>query len=430
MASLAAEEDPQGRGIGTLLVEEGAGGGGGGGWEREGEGQGGGRGRGKGERGGRGVGGVGQREQWEDPLATQPDREIEQSQTNRGVGGVCVGVVPRVQSKLSRDLQTKESAATKRAMVKFRGAREKGAMAFGECLGFSQEDAMEGPLWRETLGRSLGSHDATELGGGMFHGNGCRHETTRLHAISCSKTGWSSLTHNQVLHQALARSLRESKVQFVVEDTRPFRQRASEQNGRLNLLRMDTTTEAGALFDNHPRLKNKVLLLDITIVNPCAGSNLGNAAHHVEKHLADAVERKKNKYRGSFPATYSLLSLAMSTCGEVGSDVRAFIKELIIRRVQNRSETYSNESQHVAKGTEVERLRRRFSFILQQVLSFRTRHHLCRQGVALASTRRPHSQGPASVQAHRTGGGNWIRGAGRSERGRGRDWNRGWERRR
>ena len=95
-------------------------------------------------------------------MTTQSDREIELSQTNRGVGGVCVGVVPRVQSKLSRalhahrgkkllqDLQTQESAATKRAMVRFRGAREKGVMAFVECLGFSQEDTMEGPLWRET----------------------------------------------------------------------------------------------------------------------------------------------------------------------------------------------------------------------------------------------------------------------------------------
>ena len=77
---------------------------------------------------------------------------------------------------------------------------------------------------------------------------------------------------------------------------------------------------------------------------------------------------------------------------------------LAIRRVQHRSETYSNESQHLAEGTEVARLRRRISFVLQQPLSFRTRHHLCRQGVALASTRRHHSQGPASVQAHRTGG--------------------------
>ena len=277
-------------------------------------------------------------------------------------------------------------------------------MAFVKCPGFSQEDTVEGPLWRETLGRSLGSHDATELVGGMCHGNGCRQETTRLHAISCTKTGWSSLNHNRVLHQALARSLRKSKVQFVVENTWPFRQRASEQNGRLNPLRMDIPTEAGALFDNHPRLKHKALLLDITIVNPCAGSNLGNASRHVGKHLADAVERKKNKYRGSFPATCSLLPLAMSTCGDVGSEVHALIKELAIRRVQHRSETYSNESQHLAEGAEIGRLRRRFFLVLQKAISFRTRHHLCRQGVALASTRQPHSQGPASAQAHRTGG--------------------------
>ena len=238
----------------------------------------------------------------------------------------------------------------------------------------------------------------------MCHGNGCRKETTRLHAILCSKTGWSSLTHNRVLHQALARSFRESKVQFVVEDTWHFRQRASEQKGRLNPLRMDITTEAGALFDNHPRLKNKALLLDITIVNPCAGSNLGNAARHVGKHLADAVERKKNKYRGSFPATYSLLPLAMSICGDVGSDVHALIKELAIRRVRHRSETYSNESQNLAEGAEVARLRRRLYFVLQQALSFRTRHHLCRQGVALASTRQPRSQSPAYVKTHRTEG--------------------------
>ena len=84
--------------------------------------------------------------------------------------------------------------------------------------------------------------------------------------------------------------------------------------------------------------------------------------------------------------------------------MHALIKELAIRRVQHRSQTYSNESQHLAEGTEVPRLGRRFSFVLQQALSFRTRHHLCRQGVELATTRQPHSQGLASVQVHRTGG--------------------------
>ena len=83
---------------------------------------------------------------------------------------------------------------------------------------------------------------------------------------------------------------------------------------------------------------------------------LGNAARHVGKRLADAVKRKKNKYRGSFPATYSLLPLAMSTCGEDGSDVHALIKEPAIRRVEHSSETHSNESQHLAEGTEAARL--------------------------------------------------------------------------
>ena len=80
-AALTAEEDPQGRGIGTLLVEVGEGGG-----------------------GGRGGGGVWQREQWESQLAIQPDRGIELSQIDQGVGEVCVGTVTRVQSKLSRAL--------------------------------------------------------------------------------------------------------------------------------------------------------------------------------------------------------------------------------------------------------------------------------------------------------------------------------------
>ena len=84
--------------------------------------------------------------------------------------------------------------------------------------------------------------------------------------------------------------------------------------------------------------------------------------------------------------------------------MHALIKELTIRRVEHRSETHSNESQHLAEGTEVARLRRRFSFVLQQALSFRMRHHLRRQGVALASTRQLCSQGAVSGQAHRTGG--------------------------
>ena len=155
------------------------------------------------------------------------------------------------------------------------------------------------------------------------------------------------------------------------------------------------------------RLVITALLLDIGIVNPCESSNLENTAHDAGEQPADAVELKKTKYAGSFPATYSLLPLVMLTCDAVGSDVHVLIKELAIRWVEHRSETRSDRSQHLVEVTEVVSLRRRFSFVSQQALSFRMRHHLCRQEVALASTRQLHLQGPASVHAHRTEGLTW-----------------------
>ena len=74
----------------------------------------------------------------------------------------------------------------------------------------------------------------------------------------------------------------------------------------------------------------------------------------------------KNTHTRSLVPCYLLSPpLAISTCGEVGSDVHALIKELAIRRAEQRSETHSNEPQHLPEGTEVARLRRRFSFVLQ-----------------------------------------------------------------
>ena len=236
---------------------------------------------GAGSGGGRGSRDVEQREQLEDLLVTRPECENELSQTNRSVRGVFVGVVPRVQSILSRALHAHRgkkflqsllnvvSTTIKRAIVKFRAAREKGAMGFLECLGVSQQDTMEGYLWKKRLGRSLGSHDAAIHVGGICYGNGCRQETNRLRAIPCPKTGSNYFIHNRVLHQALARSLRESRILFVIQDTWPFRMRASGRNGRVNPLRMDIAAEAETRFDNFPRRRNNALLLDITIVKLC-----------------------------------------------------------------------------------------------------------------------------------------------------------------
>ena len=91
----------------------------------------------------------------------------------------------------------------KRAMVRFSGPREKGTVAFAECLGVSQDNIMEVLLWRDTLRRNLGSHDAAELVSGrvMAMATGKKpsistpHPAQRWdgalsHTIGCSTRHW------------------------------------------------------------------------------------------------------------------------------------------------------------------------------------------------------------------------------------------------
>ena len=120
--------------------------------------------------------------------------------------------------------------------------------------------------------------------------------------------------------------------------------------------------------------------------------------------LTQTNGRKTSIGARSPPRTPSLLSLCrrearlVQTCHDL-------IKELAIRRIEHRSEIHSNGSRHLAEGTEVARLRRRFSLVLQQALSFRTKHHICRQGAVLADIRqlRSHSNEGATRSEKREG---------------------------
>ena len=56
----------------------------------------------------------------------------------------------------------------------------------------------------------------------------------------------------------------------------------------------------------------------------------------------------------SLPAAYTLLSLAVSTCGEAGPDEEALVKELVIRLlVEHGSEMHSDESRQRLKREEL-----------------------------------------------------------------------------
>ena len=200
-----------------------------------------------------------------------------------------------------------------------------------------------------------------------------------MHTLSCTKSGWSTITHDNVIRRALLRPLRECQTSTQKEDVTPFR--SSVQSGRgSNPLRMDVTVQEGDLFRGHP-LHGKKLLLDLTVVNPSAASNIDREAANPGSLLRDAATKKRNKYRGTHPDTYCLLPVAVSMHGALGDEAQMLIEAMATRLVDLKGLPGDSHERPAAEGRKASELRRRFSFVLQQALSQRTRHHLCRQGV-------------------------------------------------
>ena len=134
--------------------------------------------------------------------------------------------------------------------------------------------------------------------------------------------------------------------------------------------------------------------------------------------------RAEEKQESGLVLRYSLLPLAMLTCSEAGLDVHALIKEFTHRtgRAQVGDTLQRVPASARENGISTYVLGGDTLFISKQALSFRTRHHLCRQGLALAGTQQLRSIDTVPLHVHCTegitrseglegarGGGNGIR---------------------
>lgn len=80
--------------------------------------------------------------------------------------------------------------------------------------------------------------------------------------------------------------------------------------------------------------------------------------------ITAAFTWKQNKYRGTFYANPTLLPLAVSMCRTLGSDTKALIRAMVVRRVNFQDDASTGQVSAVAEGREVAHLHRRFSFVL------------------------------------------------------------------
>ena len=191
----------------------------------------------------------------------------EEDQSIPGLGGApggesSVGVVLKLQSRIARVLHEHhgkelishlKARATdtkgKRTLVRFQGARSKGAMAWVACQGIHRGERTTPDLYRGTLGRCLGSHDEDVPVGGRCYA-GCPQPMTKNHSLCCVQGGLQNHTHETILRGFLVKALHRCNIIHAVESTLPFKGRTTGDQGSL---KMDVVTNPGSLFGDNPK---------------------------------------------------------------------------------------------------------------------------------------------------------------------------------
>lgn len=144
--------------------------------------------------------------------------------------------------------------------------------------------------------------------------------------FSSRKTGWSTLSHSWMLHRAVAQSLRDCSLVICMKDTMPFLSNVRARRGTNPLHVAPPSLAAGS------------------------SSTLEKEAKRPGAVIIAAFKREIYEYRGTFPATFTLLPLAVLMSEILGSDIQTLIKAMAVTRVEIQDDTPTGRVHAVADG--------------------------------------------------------------------------------
>ena len=146
---------------------------------------------------------------------------------------------------------------------------------------------------------------------------------TRNHSLSCTQGGMQNRTHETIFRGFLVKALQRCNIIHAVESTLPFKEGTAGDNG--SSYKMDMITSPGSLFDDNPKFKHHGLMLDVTIANPCAPSNLDASVDIAGSALAKTIARKHRHDRGKiYGMMYRLVPLSFSSSGHYCVDMHIY----------------------------------------------------------------------------------------------------------
>ena len=250
-------------------------------------------------------------------------------------------------------------------------------MAWATCQGVDPRERVDPALFREILARNLGSHDHDTPLGRKCH-EGCETVPSPVHALTCTRGGMQTHTHQTILHEFLTRTLRECRIPHEKESSTPFKEGTAPGAG---YLRMDVVVGSGTLFRGKEEFKSSSLMFDVTVVNPLGPTALANSGPRAGHALEEAVKAKKTKYGGTYRPTYKLLPLAFSTCGDYSASVHDLVKDLGRLKAELDEEylMVGEGGQLAIQARETGRLRRLLSITAQKALAYRSLRYANRQ---------------------------------------------------
>ncbi|CAB1119293.1 unnamed protein product [Ectocarpus sp. CCAP 1310/34] len=295
-----------------------------------------------------------------------------------------------VRHMVETDLQkvVGEETPKKRALIRLEEAKGKGVLSWLTTQGLSADERMLPDLYRESIGRVLGSHDRADCNTGKLCGAGallpCKDRLSRAHSLVCTKTGASTFLHNRMVRVVL-KTLRECHMPIAVEDSSPFTTGTGRGKG---LYKMDLVIPPGLhAGEEEGELCTKSILIDVLIVNPSAGRSIDKSILKPGSALEDRAASKANHYAGTFnPSRSTLLTAAFSTNGGLGKGTNRLIVAIANHMAHEAFCRGNFEGERALvrlKAFHTKRIRRRFTFELARFLSMRTRDVFKRHGLLI-----------------------------------------------
>jgi hypothetical protein len=251
-----------------------------------------------------------------------------------------------------------------------------GAQSWLTCR-ITEQCALQNPEVTMACRRSAGIRTSFGDSHCPFHGD--KQTTTEAqpstlqlnnhHAVTCSQTGLQNTLHKDMVY-AMVDVMKECNIggPINLEDTRCFNGPKAYAAENRTKHSMDLTAPIGAArAATDPKIRDKVLMIDISVRNPCGDTAISRYHSNTVAGAAAAKAEtdKAKKYTGTFsPVTSTLITAAFETFGRIGTSLKFLLTQFVVHWAA----ALVGDQRAAQMGRKMKRLREILSVALQKAL--------------------------------------------------------------